>query len=401
MYDRQSYEVDGRHVFWGGLHVGTVDGGRGLIEGHRRAAANAAVEVLLATPSPGLIADRNGDVAGVRYRAAGSGPGVRAPRSGGDRRRGRLRVRPATARALPRPGMGRRQGARDPVQHRRAARGDARVRRTPVRALERLPQRSPWDAGAPPTGDRELTNRLSRQSYPARASSSTATASASSTRAPTSATTPTPSTAPRCCSQPRRDRLPALRRRRPAPLLRTDEYEAPGRVARSRPTRSRALADGARDRRRTARAHRRASSTRRSRRRPFDPAVKDGKRTRGHRRRRSPTGRCRSTTPPFVAFPVTCGITFTFGGVRVDDGARVLDIAAAGRSPGLLRGRRAGRRPVLPQLPGRHRAHVGRGVRTTRRVSCGRPRRTGARPRRSRRRARITSIERSKEESRQ
>ena len=38
--------------------------------------------------------------------------------------------------------------------------------------------------------------------------------------------------------------------------------------------------------------------------------------------------------PPFVAFPVTCGITFTFGGVRVDADARVLD--RAGRPiPGL------------------------------------------------------------------
>jgi tricarballylate dehydrogenase len=39
--------------------------------------------------------------------------------------------------------------------------------------------------------------------------------------------------------------------------------------------------------------------------------------------------------PPFTAFPVTCGITFTFGGVRVDDSARVLD--TAGRPlPGLF-----------------------------------------------------------------
>jgi tricarballylate dehydrogenase len=28
--------------------------------------------------------------------------------------------------------------------------------------------------------------------------------------------------------------------------------------------------------------------------------------------------------PPFVAYPVTGGITFTFGGVRVDDRARVM-----------------------------------------------------------------------------
>src|SRR5262245_37456792 len=32
MYERQAYEVDGRFVFWGGLHVGVVDGGRGLVD---------------------------------------------------------------------------------------------------------------------------------------------------------------------------------------------------------------------------------------------------------------------------------------------------------------------------------------------------------------------------------
>jgi tricarballylate dehydrogenase len=30
-------------------------------------------------------------------------------------------------------------------------------------------------------------------------------------------------------------------------------------------------------------------------------------------------------TPPFYGFAVTCGITFTFGGVRVDGQGRVLD----------------------------------------------------------------------------
>ena len=31
--------------------------------------------------------------------------------------------------------------------------------------------------------------------------------------------------------------------------------------------------------------------------------------------------------PPFVAYAVTCGITFTFGGVKIDTTAHVLDMA--------------------------------------------------------------------------
>ena len=37
----------------------------------------------------------------------------------------------------------------------------------------------------------------------------------------------------------------------------------------------------------------------------------------------------RLATPPFVAYPVTGGITFTFGGVRVDDHARVISTSWA------------------------------------------------------------------------
>ena len=66
----------------------------------------------------------------------------------------------------------------------------------------------------------------------------------------------------------------------------------------------------------------------------FDPAVKDGLRTAGLAVNKS-NWALPIEQPPYVAFPVTCGITFTFGGLRVDDEARVLD--AAGRPlPGLF-----------------------------------------------------------------
>ena len=60
----------------------------------------------------------------------------------------------------------------------------------------------------------------------------------------------------------------------------------------------------------------------------FDPSVKDGKRTEGITPPKS-NWALPLDTPPFTAFPVTCGITFTFGGLRVDEHARVLDEAGA------------------------------------------------------------------------
>lgn len=56
---------------------------------------------------------------------------------------------------------------------------------------------------------------------------------------------------------------------------------------------------------------------------PFDPAVKDGRRA-----RTDPPKSHWSValnTPPYYGYAVACGITFTFGGVRIDERARVLD----------------------------------------------------------------------------
>jgi tricarballylate dehydrogenase len=56
----------------------------------------------------------------------------------------------------------------------------------------------------------------------------------------------------------------------------------------------------------------------------FDPTRPDGKKTHGLPISKS-NWAGRIETPPFRAYPVTCGITFTFGGVKIDSGARVLN----------------------------------------------------------------------------
>jgi len=59
---------------------------------------------------------------------------------------------------------------------------------------------------------------------------------------------------------------------------------------------------------------------------PFNPNVKDGRSTRGLAIDKS-NWAMPLEQPPFVAYAVTCGITFTFGGVKIDTTTRVLDIA--------------------------------------------------------------------------
>ena len=57
---------------------------------------------------------------------------------------------------------------------------------------------------------------------------------------------------------------------------------------------------------------------------PFDPNIKDGRGTEGLVPPKSNWANA-IDEPPFEAFAVTCGVTFTFGGLRVDTAGRVLD----------------------------------------------------------------------------
>jgi tricarballylate dehydrogenase len=66
---------------------------------------------------------------------------------------------------------------------------------------------------------------------------------------------------------------------------------------------------------------------------PFDPSRKDGRCTQGLPIPKS-NWAMPIEEPPFEAYAVTCGITFTFGGIRVDTGGHVID-ADGGAIPGL------------------------------------------------------------------
>jgi tricarballylate dehydrogenase len=56
----------------------------------------------------------------------------------------------------------------------------------------------------------------------------------------------------------------------------------------------------------------------------FNPNIKDGRRTRGLAIDKTNWANP-IDTPPFEAYAVTCGVTFTFGGLRVDQQARVIN----------------------------------------------------------------------------
>jgi tricarballylate dehydrogenase len=179
-----------------------------------------------------------------------------------------------------------------------------------------------WDAAAPPSGDWELTNRLSRLSYPLGIIVNTEAQRFVDEGADFRNYTYARYGA-EVLRQPGAIAY-QLFDAQTAPLLREDEYHAPGAT--------RVEADSVADLARrlgldppaleqTVRDFNAAVQPG-----AFNPAIKDGKRTAGITPPKS-NWAVPLEQPPFVAYAVTCGITFTFGGVRIDEDGRVLDRA--------------------------------------------------------------------------
>ncbi len=70
IWGRQAYKIDGRFVFWGGLTVEAWGGGPGLVEAHTTIAKKNGIQVAYNSRAMSLIADDDG-VKGVRVKHEG------------------------------------------------------------------------------------------------------------------------------------------------------------------------------------------------------------------------------------------------------------------------------------------------------------------------------------------
>jgi len=70
IYGRQAFKVDGKFKFWGGLTVEAWGGGPGLVDALHKAAQTNGIEVRYESPALGLLADDSG-VRGVRIKTKG------------------------------------------------------------------------------------------------------------------------------------------------------------------------------------------------------------------------------------------------------------------------------------------------------------------------------------------
>lgn len=71
-FNRQAYEIGGRQVFWGGMALSVREGGKGLIQAHSEALEKAGVTRMFNTRAVDLVL-RNGEVEGLRVQRLGDG----------------------------------------------------------------------------------------------------------------------------------------------------------------------------------------------------------------------------------------------------------------------------------------------------------------------------------------
>lgn len=312
---RQAFERDGRLRFWGGAPVEFEGGGKGHVSRLFELAATAGVEVWYGARARELIVDESGAVRGVRIERE-EGPQVVDTRRvvlacGGFEASREQRVRHLGPR-----------WADVKVRGTRFNEGDGIAMALAVGARPWGDWQGchavAWDANAPDTGDLRVTNGFNKHSYPFGITVNRRGLRFLDEGADFRNFTYAAYGAA-LLEQP--GGLAYQIFDAEARSLMREEYflpEASGVFAADLVTLARELGVDGDGLERTVRAFNASIGEQ-----PFDPAVLDGRGTRGITPPKSNWARA-IETPPFFGTPATCGITFTFGGLRVDTGARVL-----------------------------------------------------------------------------
>ena len=318
MYGRQAFKVGGRFKFWGGLTVEVWGGGPGLVARHAEIARAGGVEIRYGTRATGLLLHDGVRVCGVRYRCGAELGQLRAPAvvlaCGGFEANAEMRTRylgPGWELAKVR---GTRFNTGDGIAMALAVGAMPYGNWSGCHAVG-------WDRNAPEFGDLAVGDAFQKHSYPfgimINARGERFVDEGADLRNYTYA-----KYGHEVLKQPQQFAWQVFDGK-VLHLLR-DEYRI-RQVTRARADTLDELAgklDGVDGKRflETVRAFNAAVQTAV----PFDPNVRDGRGTEGIAPPKSNWANPLNTAP-FEAYQVTCGITFTFGGLRIDGDARVLD----------------------------------------------------------------------------
>ena len=326
MWNRQAFKVDGKFRFWGGLTVEAWGGGPGLVESLTEIAKREGIEIRYGARAKALIADDDG-VHGVRVRQDGKTADLAAKSvvlaAGGFEANSEMRTRylgPGWELAKVR---GTRFNTGDGIKMALEAGAMPCGNWSGCHAVA-------WDRNAPEFGDLAVGDNFQKHSYPfgliVNAHGKRFVDEGADLRNYTYA-----KYGREILNQPGQFAWQVFDAK-VAHLLR-DEYRI-RQITKATADTLEGLAErmegvdatGFLD---EVRAYNAAVMTEV----PFDPNVKDGRGTRGLAQPKSNWANT-IDTPPFEAFQVTCGITFTFGGIRIDPDAQVRDTEDAA-IPGL------------------------------------------------------------------
>ncbi len=324
-YGRQAFESGGVRRFWGGLITEAVGGGKGLSDALFEIALKAGVEIRYETKATALVCDATGRVCGVSVQSPdGLGQidaGAVVLACGGFEANAEMRARYLG------PGW---ELAK--VRGTRFNTGDGIRMALDVGAMPYGHWSGchavAWDLNAPPFGNRSIGDLYQKHSYPfgivVNADGRRFVDEGADFRNYTYA-----KYGREILAQPQRVAYQIFDAK-VMHLLR-DEYRIP-QVTKAEAASIEKLADALGiDRAAFAATVRGYNAGVRAG--EFDPARLDGKGTEGVEPPKS-NWALPIDTPPYVGFAVTCGITFTFGGLKVDEGARVIDGGGAA-IPGL------------------------------------------------------------------
>ena len=316
MFGRQAYRLGDRHRFWGGLAVEAVGGGPGLVEALYQRAEQLGVEVRYGVKAAGLRLDRRGAIRALATRDADgfhevacrgvvlacggfeANPEWRARYLGPDWELARVR--------------GTRHNTGDGIRMALEINAQPYGHWSACHAVA-------WDLNAPPFGDRRVGDLFQKHSYPlgliVNNRGERFVDEGADLRNYTYARY-----GREILHQPERAAF-QLFDQKVVGLLR-EEYrirEVTKAEASTLGELAHKLEIDPEGLERTVAAFNQAVQPG-----EFNPAILDGKATRGLTPPKS-NWALPLDAPPYLGYAVTCGITFTFGGLRVDTRARVLD----------------------------------------------------------------------------
>lgn len=317
MFGRQSYVVEGKHHFYGGVNIEAVGGGAGLVEAELARAERLGIEIRYSTAAIALLQRQDRTVTGVRVRTKSGYEEVSAKAvilaCGGFESNPEMRVRYLG------PGWdlcrvrGTRHNMGEGIQMALAIGARPYGNWSSCHACE-------WDISAPPYGDRWVLDNFQKHSYPlgimVNLDARRFVDEGENYRNLTYA-----KIGREIMKQPRRTAIQIFDQQTVAMLR--DEY----RIKEVTKVEANTIEELAERLEldpaalvTTIREFNEACGTE-----PYNPAILDGKATRGISPRKS-NWALPINKGPYVAFITTTGITFTFGGLQINTRGEVQDM---------------------------------------------------------------------------